>query len=65
MSPQDLVKQKGWDWDFGYGEHIVEAYGVTKIPVTIFIDANGAVTFTQTGYMDKAAFTEQLQRILQ
>jgi len=59
-----MVAKEGWAWDFGYGEHIVEAYDVTKIPVTVFIDANGAISFTQTGYMEKQAIIDQLERIL-
>jgi len=64
LGPREMVAKEGWPWDFGYGEHIVEAYGVTKIPVTIFIDASGAISFTQTGYMDKDAFKAQLEQIL-
>jgi thioredoxin-related protein len=59
-----MVAQNGWDWDFGYGAHVAEDYGVTKIPVTIFIDASGSVAFHQVGYMEKEAFVAQLEQLL-
>jgi hypothetical protein len=64
VGPREMVAAEGWHWDFGYGEHIAEAYGVSKIPVTIFIDAGGTMTHIQTGYMEKDAFVYQLERIL-
>jgi len=64
VSPQAMVEAEGWEWDFGYGAHVAEAYDVTMIPVTIFIDAQGTITHIQTGYMEKDAFVYQLERIL-
>lgn len=61
---RDYVAAEGLSWTFGEGQHVVEAYSVTKIPTTLFIDQDGFVVFTQEGFMEQAAMEFQLQRML-
>ncbi len=64
VNTKKYVAEEGLGWVFGEGQHVVEAYEVTKIPHTMFIDGNGFVAFTQAGFMEPDALDFQIQRML-
>lgn len=61
---RDYVAKEGLSWIFGEGQHVVDAYSVTKIPTTVFIDREGFLVFNQEGFMELADMELQLQRML-
>ena len=61
---REYVANEGLSWIFGEGQHVVDAYSVTKIPSTMFIDGEGNVSYIQEGFMEQAEMESQIQRML-
>jgi len=63
--PRALVQQAGYSWDFASTtDDISGLYGISAIPLTIFIDPRGRIVDQQLGGMDRATFKEKLAKIL-
>jgi thiol-disulfide isomerase/thioredoxin len=63
--PRALVLQQGYSWDFASTtDDISSLYGISAIPLTLFIDARGRIVDQQLGGMDRSTFEEKLAKIL-
>jgi thioredoxin-related protein len=58
------VQQNGLGWTFGQVDEAMKLYQVQAYPTTSFIDRKGNVVDKIEGGMDKAAFEEELAKIL-
>ncbi len=62
--PVGFVKQNGYSWVFANDSDGAKRYGVSAIPLTLFISRMGDIVEKQEGSMDKATFEAKLAKIL-
>jgi peroxiredoxin len=62
--PQEFVKQQGYTMPFAIDKNGADTYGVTGIPMTLFIDRSGSIVQKVVGGMDKETFEANLAKIL-
>lgn len=63
-NPVQYVKDNGLDWDFGMDVSGSDAYMITSIPLTLFIDAQGNIKERFEGMRSGEDFNKALQSIL-
>jgi thiol-disulfide isomerase/thioredoxin len=64
QKPREFVQQQGWTMPFAIDVSGAQTYGVTGIPMTLFIDKSGNIVEKVVGGMDKDTFEKNLARIL-
>jgi thiol-disulfide isomerase/thioredoxin len=64
LDPEGFVKDNGYTWDFGYDVNGGEAYRITGIPRTLFVNRAGQVVIDISQAMSRPAFEAALDAIL-
>lgn len=65
QDPRSLVEQNSYSWTFATtGDDLQALYGITGIPLTLFVNRKGEVSAKHMGGMDKATFEGYLAKIL-
>lgn len=62
--PKGFVDKEGYNLPFANDVSGANTYGVTSIPMTLFIDSNGNIVEKVVGGMDKDTFEMNLAKIL-
>ena len=64
QNPQGFVKDQGFTMPFATDINGADTYGITGIPVTLFIAKDGSLVDQVVGGMDRATFESKLAQIL-
>jgi thiol-disulfide isomerase/thioredoxin len=60
-NPKEYIKQKKYEWIFGLDIDGQKKYGISSIPVTLFIDQDGYIVSKKVGKLTKKDLEKELK----